>query len=260
MAELTPQIHASLMQGVTVPERLGPRNMHAAAKAQWADVVEVLMSRGVRSPAQLGKLLGIGATAAKGHMARVADRWQAGLDQERLNWRRESLYGEADAVAMVAFGEALDQTLDPKARATFLRVVIEANRRKAALCGLDSKTLTITATSQVDHNINIVAKVEEEMGIPSGALADIGRSAAMLMSGQQLAHLPETQRLIDTHAREIQGVQEPDDSPIRVPAMEELPETVEDRLEASRLFEGMIDVSPCYEPMDTGTGSCEADG
>ena len=165
------------------------------------------MGRGVRTPSQVSRILGVSFKAATRWVELIHARWNEGLDKERLNWRRESLYTEADVVAQRAWEDALDMVNGAKERAAFLRVVLEANKRKAALCGLDSATLNVANRVDATISVDIVAKTETDLGLAPGALGSIGRDAAMLLSGQQLQHVP---KILDVPVIEMEPEPEPE--------------------------------------------------
>ena len=174
-----------LMAGITIPPKLvrGPNNPDAVDL--WIDVVEVLIGRGARTPSRIARLLGTNTTIAKRWIAVVKAKWAKGLSDDRINWRREKLYYEADEVAQAAWDDALT-TIDPTVKAAMLRIVLEANKRKASLCGLDKMEVKIKGELKVASKVDLVATVEARHGLAPGALATIGQSAAMLISGQSL--------------------------------------------------------------------------
>lgn len=199
-----PMLQDPMMRGINLPPRLAAGGKPKPHEVEpWYEVVETLMGRGIQSTHRIAKLTGVAYASAKRWMGVVEARWAEGLDRERLNIRREVLYSEADGIAAQAFKDALDMTHEPKERAAFMRVVLEANRRKAALNGLDSQTLQVVSNRTVNANVNIVAKVEADMGLKSGALGNIGRDAAILLSGRELEALPGTSKVIEAESKDV---------------------------------------------------------
>ena len=179
------QLEHPLMAGIELPPRLQAGHPDPELVERWVDVVEVLVGRGARAPNRLAKLLGIPHITAKRWLGVVKEKWTKGLSDDRINWRREKLYYEADEVAIVAWKEALT-TFDPNVKAAMLRIVLEANKRKASLIGLDKMEIKIKGKVETTSRINLVATVEAKHGLAPGALASIGQAASMLLSGQQL--------------------------------------------------------------------------
>ena len=189
----------NVLQGLTIPDPLPPGRPSKAAVGAWLDVVEVLIGRGVTRPGELGKLLGVKHSTASRWLDVVRKRWAAGLSAERLNWRRERLYTEAEEVARYAWQQAIDEPRTAS-KAQLLRIVIEANKRKAALCGLDSQVVDIKTTIEAHTTIDVVARVEADLDLAPGALEAIGRQAALLLSSP-----PTDTALIDVTPPSEQG-------------------------------------------------------
>ncbi len=182
MPNLEPQLHEPVMAGIVLPERL---NCHGKSpkelEEQWMDVIETLWGRGVHVPNRMGKLLGISPSTAKRLMGMVKTRWKRGLSTERINWRREALYAEAEEIARMAWQEALEAATS-KERLDALKVVLTYNQRRASLCGLDKLEVKLEAKVEKRLTANLVAVVEERHNLPSGALAVIGKQLAMTIS------------------------------------------------------------------------------
>mgnify|MGYP003132056342 CR=1 FL=1 len=170
-----------LLTGLVLPAKL-PRGRPSPEEiAPWLELVEELLSRGISNPSQLRNVLGIGYKTAERWLALVKEKWTATIDDDRVNWRRERLYREADAVAQVAWMDAM-QAESVQERTSCFKVVIEANKRKASLCGLDKMELKIESNVKQHIAVDVVASVETDFGLAPGALSQIGRDAALLMS------------------------------------------------------------------------------
>lgn len=170
-----------LLNGLIIPERLPRGRPEPSAIEPWIELVEALMARGVSTPSQMRGLLGVGYKTAERWMATIRERWSAGLADERVNLRRERLYREADSVAEVAWMDAM-QAESVQERVASLKVVLEANKRKASLCGLDKMEIKLESNVKQQVNVDVVASVETSFGLAPGALEKIGRDAALLLS------------------------------------------------------------------------------
>jgi len=106
-------------------------------------------------------------------------------DCGELEARREALYWEADAVAREAFRRSFDEHHAPS-KVGYLRIVLEANRRKANLCGLDSIHLNVQTKTEITTSIDIAADIEHKFSLPPGALEAIGKGTAQAISIQAL--------------------------------------------------------------------------
>jgi len=177
---------SELLAGLTVPPRLGQGKPSQEAIEPWLEVVGQLMGRGVQTPSAMRSVLGIGYRTASNWMGEVRRRWASGLSDELVNHRRESLYAEADEVARQSWLEAMNAET-PSEKASLFKVVLMANQRKAALTGLDALEVRIHKRVESRSTIELVASVEQQHGLAPGALEQLGRNAAILMSpGQQL--------------------------------------------------------------------------
>jgi hypothetical protein len=175
----------ALMVGLELPPALGRGKPKAEELEPWLGLVEELMGRGVRTPSELRKLLGVGYRTAQNWMAEVRKRWSTGLSDDLINWRRETLYSEADAIARAAWVESrLADT--PSEKASLFKVVLMANQRKASLTGLDGIEIKIKKEVTTTTMVDLVARVETQHGLAPGALEAIGRNAAKALSGATL--------------------------------------------------------------------------
>ena len=171
-----------LLTGLDVPEPLGRGRPDPEKVEPWLELTEQLMGRGVYTPGQLQRVLGVGYKTANRWLTTVRKRWSASLTRERQDWRREKLYNEAEAVARAAWLDALTTAQTASEKASLYKVVLMANQRKAALTGLDSFEVRVEARVTSHQLIDVVSRVEQEHGLAPGALEAIGRDAAQLLS------------------------------------------------------------------------------
>ena len=172
---------ALILAGIELPPPLPKGRPKPEDVEPWLAVVETLMGRGVATPYAMKKALGVSYRTAKNWMDAVRERWANGLTDERMNWRRESLYAEADEIARAAWVNALAAET-PTEKAGLFKVVLMANQRKAALTGLDRVEVKIDAKIDQTNVINVVQRVEADFGLAPGALEAIGKQAAQLLS------------------------------------------------------------------------------
>ena len=170
-----------LLRGIELPPALPRGRPRAEDVEPWLDIVGQLLSRGVSSPSQLRNVLGIGYRTAERWITEVRKRWAAGLTDERVNWRRETLYHEADEVARYAWRQTAAAATATE-KASLMKVVLMANARKASLTGLDTMEIKVRQDVRVETTIDVVARVETDLGLAPGALESIGRQAAVLLS------------------------------------------------------------------------------
>jgi hypothetical protein len=171
-----------LLDGIRLPVRkTTPGRWTEAEEQEWLDVIEILMSRGVRRYHVLARMTGMTPPAAKRLMGLIKKDWAESMPQALLNERRENLYREAEEVSRLAWTAAMNNE-SPTIRLSYLKTVLEANKRKASLVGLDRVELQIDARVQSHETVDVVSKVEQRFSLAPGALANIGKSAALLLS------------------------------------------------------------------------------
>ena len=176
----------NLLHGLDVPPPL-PRGKPRKEEVEpWIKLTEELIGRGVRTPTQLRKLLNVSHRSAERWIKEVRRRWTRGLTDDRVNWRRETLYSEADAVARAAWIESMGEEVTPSQKASLFKIVLLANQRKASLTGLDLLEVKIKKETHTTTIVDVVARVETEHGLAPGALGAIGRQAAKALSGERL--------------------------------------------------------------------------
>ena len=189
---------AEMLAGLVLPAKRHGKTgrMGEQERLLFLDATEQLLSRGVERPFTLSRLLGVTPTAAKALLKSVRDGWSESMPQALLNTRREHLYREAAEVSRLAWEAALVAE-SPTIKLNFLRAVLEANKRKASLIGLDHLTLDIDARLDTSQSVDVVQRVEKQFSLAPGALEELGKSAALWLS-----HPVETEdvgEIIDVH-------------------------------------------------------------
>lgn len=180
MPRAEPMHHAPELRGLVLPPPLPPGRPSDDQVRPWLDIVEHLLARGVDSPGRIGRLLGVDPRTASRWLDKVHARWSTRLTDERLSWRREALWQEADAVTREAWRDlaAADNTRD---RTALYKILLMANQRKAAITGIDK--LEVKVDAQIKRvNVDVVAHVGQELGLTPAALRELGRHASRALS------------------------------------------------------------------------------
>ncbi len=191
MDRIDPDLSNPIMSGITLParararrERGGGGRISADEKREWLEITSELVARGVRNPTQLRRLTGLTWDTCRSYLEEVKMHQALQLDSVgELEARREALFWEADAVAKEAFRRSFEEE-HSGSRVGYLRLVLEANKRKASLCGLDSINLNVETKHQISASIDVVAEVAEKLNIPAEAFEKIGRDTALALSNQ----------------------------------------------------------------------------
>jgi len=166
-----------------------------ALREQWLEIVEVLLGRGVDSPARMSRLTRITPATCAKLIDEVKTRWAKGVSARELNWRREGLYREADEVARHAWDSAEECRIagDHKEQGQMLKIVLASNARKAKLIGADTMAVQIRAEVTAIAGVDIVAQVEADYGLAAGALEKLGRHASVMFSEAAKKRLDEVE-------------------------------------------------------------------
>ena len=182
---IDPDLNAPILHGLSLPTRARGR-MTQATRTEWIDVTLELMARGIRNPTQLRQIVGLQWSTCRSLVEDAKMRMAMQLDDcGELEARREALYWEADAVAREAFRRSFDEHHAPS-KVGYLRIVLEANKRKANLCGLDSVQINAHVKTEIKTSIDIAADIEHKFSLPPGALEFIGKETAQAISIQAL--------------------------------------------------------------------------
>lgn len=170
----------SVTHGLTLPPKLGRGKPSKEAREAWLRVAAIVMSRGVDTPSELSKALGVSVNAARSWIAEVHKRWKDHLGPEEVNTRREQLYHNCNN----AMREAWERmgSADNVEAAGLLRVILQATERQAKMLGLDKTQIGVEAT--VEQTTDVRVSVESLEGLPEGALGKLGTLAAKILSGR----------------------------------------------------------------------------
>jgi hypothetical protein len=194
MDRIEPDLSNGIMSGITLPSRAQARRkrkcggrISAEEKREWIEITGELMARGVRNPTQLRRLVGLTWDTCKAYMDEVRMHQALQLDTVgELEARREALFWEADAVAKEAFRRSFEEE-HSASKVGYLRLVLESNKRKSALLGLENNVnLNIETRHKISASIDIVADVAAKLNLPVDAFEKIGRDTALAISNQVL--------------------------------------------------------------------------
>lgn len=208
MDSIEPDYSNPIMSGITLPSRAQARRdrggggrISADEKREWLEITSELMARGVRNPTQLRRLTGLTWDTCKTYIEESKMHQALQLDSVgELETRRENLFWEADAVAKEAFRRSFEEE-HAASRVGYLRIVLEANKRKSALCGLDSVNLNVETRHKISASVDIVSDVAQKLNLPIDAFEQIGRETALAISNQLLENENE---IIEAEISEIE--------------------------------------------------------
>lgn len=193
MGRLSTRQKRDLTKGIECPTRRSAAGMGKEEREEWLEVVRELLLRGISTVGEMRACLNyktgrnVAPVSVENWMALVHKRWAAEtIKQSTLLGRREELYQEMVAVGREAWRHllTLEDSDEHPQRALYMRIIQDANKRKASLCGFDQLKIELKADVQVETHstVDVVARVQQELKLGDGALAQLGAQAAKLLS------------------------------------------------------------------------------
>ena len=233
-----------IMHGLRRPPPLPARRPTTAERQPWIMLMERLMARGVLRPYHMSQITGIRPETCGVWMEEIRERWglaQTAVDQLR---RVAELYGEATEIGRIALEAALTSK-DSKGKGALLNVALKAGERRAALAGLDAKkTIEHHHTGTVEKRTT--ARVELDLGLTPGALAEIGQAAARQLT------VAARSKMLEAEVLEAEFVESP--APVAAPAPVQAPAG------GDKLSPAVPAVSPVSAPRPRPKGARSAGG
>jgi hypothetical protein len=101
-------------------------------------------------------------------------RWSKTLTPAQANSRREALYQECERIKALAWDEV---QVNDKDKISYMKLILEAQKRQATLCGLDKLEIAIEQITTEKKELAIDASPE--------TLAQIGHMLAKTISSQK---------------------------------------------------------------------------
>jgi len=144
-------------------------------RERWLTVVEYLVGvRRIFGASVIAEICGIANNTASNLLDELKIRWGKTLTPAQANSRREALYQECERVKALAWEEVM---INPKEKVAYLRLVLEAQKRQATLCGLDKLEISVEQITTEKKEIAIDASPE--------TLSQIGHILAQSISSQK---------------------------------------------------------------------------
>lgn len=147
-------------------------------RERWLAVVEYLVGvRRIFGSSVIAEICGIANATAGNLLEELKIRWSKTLTPAQANSRREALYQECERVKALAWEEVM---INPKEKVAYLKLVLEAQKRQATLCGLDKLEISVEQITTEKKEIAIDASPE--------TLSQIGHILAQSISSQKRLH------------------------------------------------------------------------
>ena len=175
------QLQFPILNGIDLPSnKVKPSRID---KERWVIAIERLMSRGILSVAQLAQVTGLSAKQTATIVESVKSSWSKTLTTGQVNVRREKLYYEADRVTQEAWNMYNDPEASLSSKAVAMKLILDANKRKAALIGAERIEIQVDSNTEQDNRVpaEIERDLEKRMGLTEGFLQTLGKAVSQKM-------------------------------------------------------------------------------
>lgn len=175
------QLQYPILNGIDIPSK--KKNPSRIDKERWVIAIERLMSRGILSIAQLSQVTGLSAKQTEVLVESVKTAWSKTLTTGQVNIRREKLYYEADRVTQEAWNMYNDPEASLPSKAVAMKLILDANKRKAALIGAERIEVQVDSNTSQDNRVpaEIERDLEKRMGVSEGFLQALGKTISQKM-------------------------------------------------------------------------------
>ena len=170
-----------IARGLDLPSQVKGPWSHSD-KQRWLSATEQLLTRGVKSGRELGRITGLNAMASSKFIKDIKESWSQNLTVSRVNIEREKLYSENERIADFAWNLIGIDPTDNKVPSP-LKIIGETNTRRSRLVGAEQINLQVTANVEERH-----LTIEEtqrtaaaRLGVKIEALEDLGDSIADIL-------------------------------------------------------------------------------
>lgn len=174
--------HEPILSGLDVPSQtVGP--FSPLDRERWKTVISNLIVRGIGSGRKIAALLNLSIPTAAQFVKEVKESWQNDLTPTRINETREILLIENEKISEYCWTMIESDPDDKKSNQGFLKIIGEANNRRAKLIGVDN--ININVNSEIKHidDPNIIqVEVANKLGIQPSDLKDLGNMFSKKMN------------------------------------------------------------------------------
>lgn len=177
-ADILEQIELPIAQEVhpiLIGQDVPPLPYDDINKERWMIVIEYLVGvQRIFAVKAISEILGMACPTVQKLVDELKTRWSKTLTPAQANSRREALYQECERVKELAWNEVMS---NPKEKVAYMRLILEAQKRQATLCGLDKLEISVEQITTEKKELAIDASPE--------TLSQIGLILAKSISSQK---------------------------------------------------------------------------
>lgn len=191
-----------ILSGLDLPSQTkGP--FSPLDRERWKVVITNLLVRGIGSGRKIASLCGLSVPTSCTFVKEVKETWQDDLTPARINETREILLIENEKISEYCWTMIEGDPLDKKANQGFLKIIGEANNRRAKLVGVDN--ININVNSEIKHidDPNVIqVEVANKLGIKPTDLKDLGNLFSKKMNNQITSDVKDEETNINTQGED----------------------------------------------------------
>jgi hypothetical protein len=144
-------------------------------KERWMIIIEYIIGvHRIFASSAIADITGLSFSTTSKLIDELKIRWSKTLTPAQANSRREALYQECERIKALAWDEV---QVNDKDKIAYMKLIIEAQKRQATLCGLDKLEIAIEQITTEKKELAIDASPE--------TLAQIGLMLAKTISSQK---------------------------------------------------------------------------
>lgn len=144
-------------------------------KERWMIIIEYIIGvHRIFATSAISDITGISFATVQKLVDELKIRWSKTLTPAQANSRREALYQECERIKALAWDEV---QVNDKDKISYMKLILEAQKRQATLCGLDKLEIAIEQITTEKKELAIDASPE--------TLAQIGHMLAKTISSQK---------------------------------------------------------------------------
>ena len=144
-------------------------------KERWMIIIEYIIGvHRIFASSAIADITGLSFSTTSKLIDELKIRWSKTLTPAQANSRREALYQECERIKALAWDEV---QVNDKDKIAYMKLIIEAQKRQATLCGLDKLEIAIEQITTEKKELAIDASPE--------TLAQIGLILAKTISSQK---------------------------------------------------------------------------
>jgi hypothetical protein len=144
-------------------------------KERWMIIIDYIIGvHRIFASSAIADITGLSFSTTSKLIDELKIRWSKTLTPAQANSRREALYQECERIKALAWDEV---QVNDKDKIAYMKLIIEAQKRQATLCGLDKLEIAIEQITTEKKELAIDASPE--------TLAQIGLMLAKTISSQK---------------------------------------------------------------------------